>query len=109
VAMLIGLNIAKGIRKPSKLVQSALDQVANKDLSSRVEYRSSNEFGSVSDKVNLVISHLAQMIENMRNSSMHLQQASLENQSTSRSLREAMQDQTNQTVMVATAMEQIEC
>ena len=109
VAMLIGLNIAKGIRKPSKLVQSALDQVANKDLSSRVEYRSSNEFGSVSDKVNLVISHLTQMIENMRNSSMHLQQASLENQSTSRSLREAMQDQTNQTVMVATAMEQIEC
>ncbi|PMG37483.1 chemotaxis protein, partial [Vibrio splendidus] len=109
IAMLIGLNIAKGIRKPSKLVQSALDQVANKDLSSKVEYQANNEFGSVSDKVNLVISHLAQMIENMRQSSMHLQQASLENQSTSSSLREAMQDQTNQTVMVATAMEQIEC
>lgn len=109
IALLIGLNIAKGIRKPSKLVQSALDQVANKDLSSKIEYRSNNEFGSVSDKVNLVISHLTQMIENMRQSSMHLQQASLENQSTSSSLREAMQDQTNQTVMVATAMEQIEC
>ncbi|WP_210441944.1 methyl-accepting chemotaxis protein [Vibrio crassostreae] len=109
IALLIGLNIAKGIRKPSKLVQGALDQVANKDLSTMVQYQANNEFGSVSDKVNLVISHLTQMIENMRQSSTRLKEASLENQSTSRSLSEAMQDQTNQTVMVATAMEQIEC
>ncbi|MEZ8885511.1 methyl-accepting chemotaxis protein [Vibrio sp. 10N.222.54.F6] len=109
IALLIGLNIAKGIRKPSKLLQSALDQVANKDLSAIVQYQANNEFGSVSDKVNLVISHLTQMIENMRQSSTRLKEASLENQSTSRSLSEAMQDQTNQTVMVATAMEQIEC
>lgn len=109
IALLIGLNIAKGIRKPSKLLQGALDQVANKDLSAMVPYQVNNEFGSVSDKVNLVISHLTQMIENMRQSSTRLKEASLENQSTSRSLSEAMQDQTNQTVMVATAMEQIEC
>ncbi|CAH6835423.1 Methyl-accepting chemotaxis protein [Vibrio chagasii] len=109
IALLIGLNIAKGIRKPSKLLQSALDQVANKDLSAMVQYQANNEFGSVSDKVNLVISHLTQMIENMRYSSTCLKEASIENQSTSRSLSEAMQDQTNQTVMVATAMEQIEC
>ncbi|MCZ8498746.1 hypothetical protein O9929_14800 [Vibrio lentus] len=50
------------------------------------------------------------MIENMRQSSLHLKEASLDNQSTSGSLREAMMlDQTNQTVMVAAAMEQIEC
>ncbi|WP_394138770.1 methyl-accepting chemotaxis protein [Vibrio chagasii] len=109
IALLIGLNIAKGIRKPSKLLQGALDQVANKDLSKMVRYQANNEFGLVSDKVNLVISHLTEMIENMRQSSTHLKEASLENQSTSRSLSEAMQDQTNQTVMVATAMEQIEC
>ncbi|MGI9874343.1 methyl-accepting chemotaxis protein [Vibrio chagasii] len=109
IALLIGLNIAKGIRKPSKLLQGALDQVANKDLSKMVQYQANNEFGLVSDKVNLVISHLTEMIENMRQSSTRLKEASLENQSTSRSLSEAMQDQTNQTVMVATAMEQIEC
>ncbi|MEZ8351730.1 methyl-accepting chemotaxis protein [Vibrio splendidus] len=109
IALLIGVNIAKGIRKPSKLVQGALDQVANKDLSSQVQYQANNEFGLVSDKVNLVISHLTQMIDNMRHSSTRLKEASLENQSTSRSLSEAMQEQTNQTVMVATAMEQIEC
>ncbi|MEZ8500335.1 methyl-accepting chemotaxis protein [Vibrio splendidus] len=109
IALLIGLNIAKGIRKPSKLLQSALDQVAKKDLSVMVQYQANNEFGLVSDKVNLVISHLTQMIDNMRHSSTRLKEASLENQSTSRSLSEAMQEQTNQTVMVATAMEQIEC
>ena len=109
IALLIGVNIAKGIRKPSKLLQGALDQVANKDLSKMVQYQANNEFGLVSDKVNLVISHLTEMIENMRQSSTRLKEASLENQSTSRSLSEAMQDQTNQTVMVATAMEQIEC
>ena len=109
IALLIGLNIAKGIRKPSKLLQSALGQVANKDLSVMVQYQANNEFGLVSNKVNLVISHLTQMIDNMRQSSTRLKEASLENQSTSRSLSEAMQDQTNQTVMVATAMEQIEC
>ena len=109
IALLIGLNIAKGIRKPSKLLQGALDQVANKDLSKMVRYQANNEFGLVSDKVNLVISHLTEMIENMRQSSTRLKEASLENQSTSCSLSEAMQDQTNQTVMVATAMEQIEC
>ncbi|MGF1745127.1 methyl-accepting chemotaxis protein [Vibrio minamisatsumaniensis] len=109
IALLIGLNIAKGIRKPSKLLQSALDQVAKKDLSVMVRYQANNEFGSVSGKVNLVICHLTQMIENMRQSSTRLKEASLENQSINRSLSEAMQDQTNQTVMVATAMEQIEC
>ncbi|MFA0035929.1 methyl-accepting chemotaxis protein [Vibrio sp. 10N.261.52.A1] len=109
IALLIGLNIAKGIRKPSKLLQGALDQVANKDLSKMVRYQANNEFGLVSEKVNLVISHLTEMIENMRQSSTCLKEASLENQSTSRSLSEAMHDQTSQTVMVATAMEQIEC
>ncbi|MCZ8498745.1 hypothetical protein O9929_14795 [Vibrio lentus] len=40
---LIGVNIAKGIRRPSKLVQGALDQVANKDLATQVPAYQANK------------------------------------------------------------------
>ncbi len=64
----------------------------------------------MSDKVNLVISHLTHVIENMRQSSLHLKEASLDNQSTSGSLREAMLDQNQSNRNGGNGvMEQIEC
>ncbi len=109
---LIGVNIAKGIRRPSKLVQGALDQVANKDLATQVPAYQANKWIRFSERQGPTwwSVGLTHVIENMRQSSLHLKEASLDNQSTSGSLREAMMlDQTNQTVMVAAAMEQIEC
>ena len=109
LATFIGFRIAQTIRKPNQLIQSVLDKVARKDLTSQVSYRSSNEFGSVSAKVNSVIAHLTEMIQSMRHSSNQLKHASVDNQNTSAALNAAMMEQSNQTVMVATAMEEIEC
>lgn len=109
LAILIGLMIAQSIRKPSKLVNNTLDKVSNKDLSSKVMYSKRNEFGLLSSKVNLVIEHLAEMINQINRSSFELNHASLENQHTSEELKAAIQQQANETIQVATAMEQIEC
>ncbi|MCW1891445.1 hypothetical protein OK016_28890 [Vibrio chagasii] len=57
IALLIGLNIAKGIRKPSKLLQRAITPVTAFGM---MVTSLNNEFGSASDKVNLVISHPTQ-------------------------------------------------
>ncbi|MGF1721915.1 methyl-accepting chemotaxis protein [Vibrio kyushuensis] len=108
LATFIGINIANMIRKPAKLVNLALDRVAEKDLSARVEYKGNNEFGLLATKVNLVIDHLSEMIEQIKSSSSQLNHASLENQSTSGALNVAIDEQTAQTIQVATALEQIE-
>ncbi|MCK6264050.1 methyl-accepting chemotaxis protein [Vibrio sp. ZSDE26] len=108
LAIFIGINIANMIRRPAKLVNLALDRVAEKDLSARVEYKGDNEFGLLATKVNLVIDHLSEMITQIKTSSEQLNEASLENQSTSGDLNVAIDEQTAQTIQVATALEQIE-
>ncbi|MGY3572661.1 methyl-accepting chemotaxis protein [Vibrio paucivorans] len=109
IAAGIGVSTANLIRRPSKQLQQALSKVADKDLSSTVDYSAKNEFGMVASKVNLVIEHLSLMIKQMRHSAKELNSASLENQNTSDALSDAITEQTSQTILVATAMEEIEC
>ncbi len=108
VVLFTGYQVAAMIKKPSRLLRNSLERVANKDLSAKVDYDVQNEFGVVATKVNLVIDHLSTMIEQMRSSAGKLNQASLINQDTSQSLNQAINDQTEQTMIVATAMQQIE-
>lgn len=109
VAAFIGNHIAKTIGRASRLVNQALDNVAAKDLSNRIDYPRHDEFGMVAQKVNLVTDHLSQMIQQLGASSSMLDKASLENQTTSEALNSAIGEQASQTTQVATAMEQIEC
>ncbi|CAE6930060.1 methyl-accepting chemotaxis protein [Vibrio sp. B1FLJ16] len=109
VSGVIGIGIANMIRKPSQLLTGVLGKVANKDLTTSVGYSGKNEFGEVANKVNLVIEHLSNIIEQMRQSAKELKSTSLTNQETSSAFNQAISDQTSQTILVATAMEQIEC
>lgn len=108
-AVFIAISSANRIRRPSKQLQSALARVAEKDLTANIDNMARNEFGLVGQKVNLVIEHLSHIIVQMRSSSHALNRASLDNQSTSEALNTSISEQTNQTLQVATAMEQIEC
>ncbi|MFT6907788.1 MAG: methyl-accepting chemotaxis protein [Oleiphilaceae bacterium] len=108
IAIIIGVNIANLIRRPSKQINEALDKVTNKDLTSRVQIVTNNEFGQVGRKVNTVIKHLIHMIEQMNHSSEQLNSASLENQNTINNLSKAIDEQTTQTIQVASAMEEME-
>ncbi|MGR5541958.1 HAMP domain-containing protein, partial [Vibrio campbellii] len=102
VAALIGTHIARTIRRASRLVNDALDSVADKDLSNRIDYPRQDEFGMVAQKVNLVTDHLSQVIEQLGHSSSMLDKASLENQTTSEALNSAIEEQASQTTLVAT-------
>lgn len=109
VALIIGISIVSIIKRPNQQVQCALEKLADKDLRSKVEYRANNEFGYVAQKVNLVLDHLSKVILKMRLSANELNQASIENQQTSESLKASISEQTAQTVQVSAAMQQIEC
>ncbi|ASA57386.1 methyl-accepting chemotaxis protein [Vibrio gazogenes] len=108
IALLIGIVIATMIRRPSRRLQRVLGQVAEKDLSSRVNYQTNNEFGMLSKAVNLVIDDLSHIIHQMRSTAKQLNHASLDNQQTSEELSLAIAEQTSQTALTATAMEEIE-
>ncbi|QMV16431.1 Putative methyl-accepting chemotaxis protein YoaH [Vibrio spartinae] len=108
VALLIGIVIATMIRRPSRRLQRVLGQVAEKDLSSRVNYQTNNEFGMLSKAVNMVIGDLSHIIHQMRSTAKQLNDASLDNQQTSEELSLAIAEQTSQTASTATAMEEIE-
>lgn len=109
IALVIAIRLATSVRRPSKQVQNALEHLAQKDLSAKVECQSRNEFGSIANKVNLVLEHLSEVIFQLRSSADQLNQASIENQQTSDQLTEDIARQTMQTTQVATAMKQIEC
>lgn len=108
MALLIGLSIANMIRKPSQRLQEVLDKVASKDLTQRIQLSTNNELGRVSTKVNLVIDDLSHIIRQIRGSATQLNDASLENQQTSEALNLTIAEQTSQTALIATAMEEIE-
>ncbi|WP_162674643.1 methyl-accepting chemotaxis protein [Vibrio variabilis] len=105
----IANRLATSVQKPSKQVQAALDQLAQKDLTEKVSYQSHNEFGNIANKVNLVLEHLSDVIFELRHSANQLNQASADNQQTSEQLSADITRQTMQTTQVATAMKQIEC
>ncbi|WP_334552690.1 methyl-accepting chemotaxis protein [Vibrio scophthalmi] len=109
VALVLGLSFASMVRRPTRLLLGALDAIAQKDLTSDVDYSARNEFGQVAQKVNVVVRHLSEMIERIRQSSAQVNEASLSNQTISAELNQAISQQTEQTLLVATAMEQIEC
>jgi methyl-accepting chemotaxis protein len=89
-------------------VNDALDEVANKNLSVRVDLDSQDELGRIATKVNLMISQLSEVIQQMGISSKELNGASMDNQATSDSLSTAIEEQTAQILQVASAMEEIE-
>ncbi|WP_197413107.1 methyl-accepting chemotaxis protein [Vibrio sp. MEBiC08052] len=108
IALSIGIVIATMIRRPSRRLQRVLGQVAEKDLSSRVNYQTNNEFGMLSKTVNMVIDDLSHIIHQIRSTAKQLNHASLDNQHTSEALSLAIAEQTSQTALTATAMEEIE-
>lgn len=109
IAIVIGMSIASSVKKPSQQVQKALQRLAEKDLTSKVNYNKDNEFGYVAKKVNLVLEHLSETITQLSTSADRLNEASIENQQTSEKLEHDIREQTAQTTQVATAMKQIEC
>ncbi len=108
MALLIGFSIANMIRKPSQRLQEVLDKVASKDLTQRIQLSTKNELGWVATKVNLVIDDLSHIIKQIRGAATQLNDASLENQQTSEALNRTIGEQTSQTALIATAMEEIE-
>lgn len=108
LAGLIGWGIARSITKPSKLINRVLDEVSDKNLVQRVNYRSNDELGQVASKVNAMISQLSEVIIQLGNSSKQLDTASVENQVTSGKLSCAIEEQTAQILQIASAIEEIE-
>ena len=108
LACAIGWIVARSIKVPSKQINGALDDVANKNLAVRVHYQAHNELGQVASKVNLMIEQLSMVINQLSLSSNNLNGASIENQTTSDSLSSAIEEQTAQILQVASAMEEIE-
>ncbi|WED27812.1 methyl-accepting chemotaxis protein [Vibrio sp. DW001] len=108
LACVIGWVVARSIKVPSRQINGALDDVANKNLAVRVRYQAHNELGQVARKVNLMIEQLSTVINQLSMSSNNLNEASTENQTTSDSLSFAIEEQTAQILQVASAMEEIE-
>ncbi|SJN59372.1 Methyl-accepting chemotaxis protein PctB [Vibrio ruber DSM 16370] len=108
IALSIGIVIAAMIRRPSRRLQHVLGHVAEKDLSSRVNDQTNNEFGMLSKTVNMVIDDLSHIIHQIRSTAKQLNHASLDNQQTSEALSLAIAEQNSQTALTASAMEEIE-
>jgi methyl-accepting chemotaxis protein len=108
IAALIGFNIARSVRMPLTQILSTLENLANGDMTKRIENRYNNEFAQVAGHINTLADNLHNILVKLNGASDNLTGAANTNQATSSSAQEQLSNQREQTANVATAMTEME-
>lgn len=107
IAILIAYWVSLSIRKPLAKILKVLDQIANGDLTQRVNVSSKDEFGQLSHWVNALVQKLGDVIKQIDEASHQVvSSADTVYQSTSNT-QAMMQQQNDRTTSVATAMDEM--
>ncbi|SBS33978.1 Methyl-accepting chemotaxis protein PctB [Marinomonas aquimarina] len=107
IAILIAYWVSLSIRKPLAKILKVLDQIANGDLTQRVNVSSKDEFGQLSYWVNSLVQKLGDVIKQIDDASHQVvSSADTVYQSTSNT-QSMMREQNDRTTSVATAMDEM--
>ena len=108
VAALIGYTIARSIHKPLALITPVLKVMAEGNMTQRVNYQSSDEFGTLSTSLNTLVDSMADVLSKISQGSVQLVQEANNAAQISERTMARVADQKNQTDQVATAISEME-
>lgn len=108
IAVLIGFNIARSVRLPLTRILSTLENLAEGDMTKRIENSYNNEFSQVAGHINTLADNLRNILIKLNDASGNLTIAANSNQSISSSAQNQLNDQREQTANAATAMTEME-
>jgi len=108
ISTLIGVNIFRSIRRPLKDIMKSLDEIANGDLSNRIETIYSSEMGEIVVHINGISDQLSLLISKVQESASTINDVSQKSYDTSQQTHRDVSAQKEQTDSVATAVTQME-
>ncbi|WP_303510852.1 methyl-accepting chemotaxis protein [Motilimonas sp. 1_MG-2023] len=108
VAAIIGFTIARSIHKPLSLITPVLKVMAEGNMTQRVDYQSSDEFGTLSESLNTLVDSMADVLSKINQGSVQLVQEANNAAEISDRTMARVADQKNQTDQVATAISEME-
>ena len=107
-ALLIGYTTARSIQRPLQLIDRALDRMATGDMTRRIDYQSSCEFGSLTRSINTLADKTGELLSQINAGSRHLVEEASRAAEISERAMSRVQDQKSQTDQVAAAITELE-
>ncbi|QFI54459.1 methyl-accepting chemotaxis protein [Aeromonas simiae] len=108
LSLLVAWGLGKAIRRPLQELLRVLGAVTQGDMTERVAFRSQNEFGQLARQVNLLITQMAEVLEQLSLASNQLTKAAHGNRYTAEKVRGELELQRAETASVAAAMTEME-
>ena len=107
-ALIIGYTTARSIQRPLQLIDRALDRMATGDMTRRIDYQSSCEFGSLTRSINTLADKTGELLSQINAGSRHLVEEASRAAEISERAMSRVQDQKSQTDQVAAAITELE-
>ncbi|RKF19534.1 methyl-accepting chemotaxis protein [Alginatibacterium sediminis] len=108
LCLLVGIGIAKTIRKPLHQLLSVIKAAAQGDMRKRVEYVNDNEFGQLGSAINQMLEQMDQVLAKVTDSSKALHNSIDSAATTVNHSKDSLGRQREDTSSVATAVTQME-
>jgi methyl-accepting chemotaxis protein len=107
IGILLGILISRSITKPLNESVKVADQLADGDLTARIEVRSKDEVGQLMSAMQTMVSKLSQVIGEVRSSADSLSSASEEVSATAQTLSQATTEQAASVEETSSSLEQM--
>ncbi|WP_421217464.1 HAMP domain-containing methyl-accepting chemotaxis protein [Aeromonas enteropelogenes] len=107
-ALLIGYTTARSIQRPLQMINRELEYMAAGDMTRRINYHSSCEFGSLSRSIDALAGKTGELLSQINAGSRHLVEEASRAAEISERAMSRVQDQKSQTDQVAAAITELE-
>ncbi|WP_429153057.1 HAMP domain-containing methyl-accepting chemotaxis protein [Aeromonas veronii] len=107
-ALVIGYTTARSIQRPLQMINKELDYMAAGDMTRRINYRSSCEFGSLSRSIDTLAGKTGELLSQINAGSRHLVDEASRAAEISERAMSRVQEQKSQTDQVAAAITELE-
>ncbi|WAF91051.1 methyl-accepting chemotaxis protein [Aeromonas hydrophila] len=107
-ALIIGYTTARSIQRPLQMINKELDYMAAGDMTRRINYRSSCEFGALSRSIDTLAGKTGELLSQINAGSRHLVEEASRAAEISERAVSRVQDQKSQTDQVAAAITELE-
>ncbi|MFC3911955.1 methyl-accepting chemotaxis protein [Pseudaeromonas sharmana] len=108
LAIVVLWRVIAAIRQPMKLTLSALQGLTEGDMTQRIAYQKSDEFGHLARGINALATQMRNMLEQIVDSANELGVVAERNQTTLQQTNRQLEQQRLETASVATAMVEME-
>lgn len=108
ISAIVVYLLSNNIKKPMRKLLSGLAIISNGDMSQKISVSERNEFGTLSVHLNELTTRVANVLKQISDASAKIKVASTNNLVSSNASKDSLDDQRNETLSVASAMNEMQ-